>query len=402
MKTGSLLFLFVLFLLPPDLLLAKEEARIWTDRDGRTVAARFVEVSGSTVVLELENGARSRVPVTTLSLEDQTLVASLRDKRPLVWPETVTVDTETLTVREGEQDAENRQHHYETDNFEFISNAPLTGRVVAEVAADLELIDAAFQALPWDWEPRSEESDLFKMYLAETEEDFIALGGTDNTSGGSRDDYAFVKFSAVGLRTLGSRYSFDPSRKEPGRVVSLGARLMTGEMRSLLKPWSARGMENFLRRVSYRSGGFHFAGLETAIKREIKLDSDRGVSLDLDRLVARLRADWGDENYRGVRQALAESHFDSMVLFYYFGYLDGDGSGEALHRYYRDVARERLVWRAYRESSGKTERPRPRDDSGSWPEWGTEHLDGLLDGRSDEELKAEIDAKFRAMGIRFE
>lgn len=401
-NTGPSLILAAILSLAflPHFLPAAEELRSWTNREGKSVSARFVEFNGNNVVLELENRNRSEVQVTTLSLGDQEYLRLMRDRHPLVWPAALKVEAGSVSVQEGVQKPEGREFHYETKTFRFISNAPFTNRVLSEVATDFELTAAAFETLPWGWVPRSRDGGLFTFHLAETDADFFALGGIDNASGGSKDDYAFVSFSAMGLRKVGSQYSYDASLKEPGRVIGLSARLLTHDMRFLLRPWTSSGLENFLEHVSYTNGTLKFDDLETSLKREIRTRTEGDfVSLDLDRMVTHLHAYWDDYN-DGAVQVRREVNLDSLLLFYFFGYLDGDGNGEVLHRYFQEISKEALAWRAYQISPNSAPRPRP-SNGGSSQQWSQEFLDILIAGRGDEELKSAINTKFRSIAVRF-
>ncbi|MDB6120230.1 MAG: hypothetical protein JWO08_4011, partial [Verrucomicrobiaceae bacterium] len=58
-------------------------------------------------------------------------------------------------------------------------------------------------------------------------------------------------------------------------------------------------------------------------------------------------------------------------------------------------------WRAFRESNGKTPRPRPTG-TGSYQEWADELMKILVADRTDDQLKSEMVAKFKAMGIKIE
>ncbi len=412
--------LCALLLLP---LAAQEtESRVWTNREGRTVKAKFVEMSGANVVLELENGSRSNVAMASLSDPDQVYLRTVHGAPesappagggnapavpvapqalgPLVWPAPIAVNPKAIAVTQGKQDTAARQYHYQTGSFGFICNAPLAGTVMQEVAADFELTRAAIVAMPWGWQPKPKEGTLFKIYLTETEQDFIALGGTDGSAAGSTDDYAFIKFEAMGLKKVGPRYAYNAREKEPGRVIGMTTRLMIGDMRTLLYPWSAAGLEQFMRKVAYYNGGIRFSGLESALKGAVKEENELGVTNDLQRLVQYARSPWSAQR-SNVKLIRMENQFDAMLLVYYFGCLDGDGSGAGLHQYYRDVAQEALGWRGFRDTNFQAERPRERD-AGTSADRGLEFLNKLLAGRTDAQLVAEMAAKFRAIGIKFD
>ena len=225
--------------------------RMWTDQLGRTVKGALVSVSDAAVVLRLENGAQTTVPLAVLSKPDQLFIQQQKplsgavpsavpaaapiapSTRPMTWPALVTVDPKALNIVTGKQDAAHRQFQYESGSFEFTSNAPLAGSVIKDMALDFELIRTLFDQLPWGWQPKPKAGPYFRVFLTEEQEDFTALGGLANSTGGSKDDYIYKKLSSLGLVRVGQRYAFDAMKKEEGDVLGLTFRLVMGEMRSL-------------------------------------------------------------------------------------------------------------------------------------------------------------------------
>lgn len=410
-----LLLLSAASLLGSHLQAQAPELRVWTNQQGRTVKAAFVEMQGANVVIQLENGTRTQVPVNTLAKSDQGYLQAMHGakipsppgltpatKTPvmpgaLAWPGTIAVSPKAIVVTPGQQDDVGRNYHYQTGTFGFIAKAPLAGTVMKEVAADFELTRALFSSLPWNWHPKPEQGTLFKIYLTETEEDFVSLGGTDGSAAGSQDDYAFIKFSAIGLKKVGAKYAFDARQKTEGQVVGMTTRLLIGDMRNLLQPWAALGLEKFLRTVAYHNGGFQFSGLESRLKAEIKNDLDLGAKLDLKSLVETFRSPWSAQR-SNVKQIRVQNYLNGMLLVYYFGYFENQGA--ALHEYFRLVAEEATAWRVYRETDGKSGRPQDRSKTSEDIALG--FLDRLLAGRDDVRLSADIASGFRTIGIKFE
>lgn len=68
---GSLVGLFAVLLVVQS---AAAEFRIWTDQDGKSIEAEYVQLMGSRVVLRNRNGVEIRVPLEKLSSKDQRYV----------------------------------------------------------------------------------------------------------------------------------------------------------------------------------------------------------------------------------------------------------------------------------------------------------------------------------------
>jgi hypothetical protein len=404
----ALLTSTLLLALLPCLHVQSAEMRVWTNQQGRTVKAAFVEMRGTMVVLLLENGTQTQVPMGTLAGSDQiylqTMHGAAEPGKPgvtpavaLTWPSAVTVDPKSLVIVQGEQDEAGRNYHYQCGPFEFIAKAPLAGTVMKEVGADFELTRSVFAALPWGWHPKPPQGPFFKIYLTETDEDFILLGGIEGSAAGSQDDYAFVKFSAIGLKKVGAKYAYDARQRVEGQVVGMTTRLLIGDMRNLLQPWAALGMEKLLRTVAYHNGSISFTGLASRLKAEVKNDLASGAKLDLKGLVEMVRSPWSEQR-NNARQLRVQNYLNSVLLVYYFGFLEGQGAG--LHQYFRDVSEEAMAWREYRETGGKSGRPQYRGKTSE--EIALIFLDKLLAGRDDVKLAADLAAGFGGMGIKFE
>lgn len=389
---------------------AQDELRVWKNQQGREIKASLVSVNGGEVLLKLESGTISKVPLVALSMPDQTFAIqsarpaamSATTARPpvpvggLTWPATVTINPKALEITVGTQNAAKREYEYNSGSFRYISKAPLSGTVVKEVAADFELAQQFMVQLPWGWLPQPRDGAAFKVYLTETLQDFIDLGGTDTSAAGSKDDYVFIKFTTLGLKKVGPRYAFDLRERTEGEVMGMTMRLLIDDMRGLMQAWSALGLEQFTRKVAYHKGTLKLSKLETSLKAAIA--EEKRAKPDAKRMMAYFHLPKKDT--RGdVQQIRVENYFDAMLLFYFFGYLDGDGKGTRLHEYYRAIAQESLGWRAFRESNGKTPRPR---STGTYPEWADELMKILVADRTDDQLRAEIVAKFKAIGVKIE
>lgn len=376
------------------------EMRTWTNQQGRTVRASLVEASGVNVVIQLENGTKSTVHIGTLSRADQDYIekqkaaksASPSGGAPAAsatagqgWPQQViSVDPKTLTVTTGLQDEAGRRYHYSMGSFEFICTAPLAGTVMAEVAADFELTKRAFQMMPWGFEPKPSKEAFFQIYLTETDEDYIALGGDDRSaSTTSTDGKSLVRFSAIGLKKVGARYQYDARQKDPGQVCNMVAHVMTEQHYRIFYPWSRLAIEQFFRNVAYQNNGtMKFMGLESALKKEIKVRAEAKAVPNLARMLKYLRQDWLVPN-QAVIQILHEQRLDAQLLMYFFGFLDGDGTGAGWHEYCREVFKE----------------PQVERNADNY-EKGKQLLEKMIAGRDDNRLGADMIEKFKSIGIK--
>lgn len=379
--------------------------RLWTNQQGRTVKATLVDVTGGNVSLQLENGTKSTVHLGSLSKGDQDYVQKYLASRPAAamptasantpgestWPkELLTVDPKFMVVTEGVQDDAARQYHYTTENFEFISSAPLAKTVMSEVAADFVLTYKATTMMPWGWEPKPKEGTRFKILLAETKDDYVKLfGGNDVTSSTVVDGNSLIMFSALGLKKVGQRYQYDARQKDPGSVTFITAYGLLYQHRGWMYPWTRYAYPYIIQRYAYQDNGtLKFSDLDSALKKCVKYYSEHTkTEPDLARMIKTMRAS-NDEVRTDAKELNLQLHLDSALLAYYFGFLDGDGSGRALHEYHRNVLAR----------AKQSKLPTTPGMETATPE---QLLNKIFAGRSDEQIAAEMTEKFARAGLRF-
>ena len=140
---------------------AQQVSRQWTDLQGRTVEAAFAGLEGDSVLLRMGNGQTVPFPLARLSEADQAFARSAGgggtapapatdpvrlpiEKR--IWPGTVTVPTRSVEIRAVEENAAARRYVYQSEAFEFTSQAKLAGSVMTEVARTFEATRAVIDA----------------------------------------------------------------------------------------------------------------------------------------------------------------------------------------------------------------------------------------------------------------
>lgn len=390
--------LFIALLGTPLLPAQDKASRVWTNQQGRTVKAAFVEVSGVNVVIQLENGTRSTIHLGTLSKADQDYVQKFQSAGPaasgaskggatgpLAWPqEVISVDPKSIVVTEGVQDAKARQHHYTTGSFEFIANAPLAGTVMSEVAADFELVRTAISKMPWEFNPKPKSGNFFQIYLTETDEDYIALGGDDRSASmTTTTGKSLVRFRTLGLKKVGARYQYDARQKEPGQVTNMVAHVLIDDHARILYPWSRLALEQYTRNLAYQNNGtMKFTELDSALKKEIKYRATEKAVVNLPRMLKYMRQTWLEPS-QAVVQIQHEQRLDAQLLMYFFGYLDGDGGGGGWHQYCREAFRE----------------PQVERNADNYAR-GLKLLDQLIGGRDDARLGADMTEKFKTIGVK--
>ena len=386
--------------------------RSWVDQQGRAIKATLQDVQGPNVVLLMENGTTVTVPLSKFAIPDQSYVIGwsklngkidpLVSSRPLVWPASVEVNVADLQIKLGEQNSATRNYVYLSGSFQFTSNAPLTGTLMRDIARDFELVNTLFKTLPWGWQPKPlGGGDHFLAALYETEKDYIAAGGDDKSSGWSKDNLIFTKFSTLGLKKVGERYMRDPAKLDHQReMMGLITRLVMADMHHLTPPWSSYGLEQFLEEAIYHNGSFQFTKAKSGMKSYIEKNAT-SCKPSADEMIKFMKLNWSEDRGNQVVDIRRQNYYHGAMLIYFFGFLDGDGKGTRLHRYFQKMAQDALAWRNYEEArkTGNKAIPNPRPNT-QFSDWAMSFNQYVLDGRTDAELKEEILSKFKSVGIK--
>jgi hypothetical protein len=305
----------------------------------------------------------------------------------------VGVNARDLQIVTGEQNAAAGRFVYQSGSFQFTSNAALSGGVVREMASDFELVSAFFVQMPWGYQPKPTGVGFFAINLFETPSQYITAGGSENSSWYFKNNLIVVKFATLGLKRVGERFAFDSRTTRPGSMIGGTTRLVMSPMTSFLNPWAAMGLEEFLEYCAYRNSAFDFLHAERGLKARIDQTRGYGAATDPARMVQFIKVSWSQRR-DDVLELRRQNFLDGLLLVYFFGYLDGDGKGTRLHRFYREVAQKTMAWREFREKGG----PPPQGSNNT--ENSSDMNKFVLDGRTDDQLLQEMVAKYKAIGVK--
>lgn len=397
------------------------EPREWTSADGRKVMAVFGGVKDGEVLLTLKDGKVVGYPLAELSKADQAYVEKTKGKYvspvlttprvPLerrVWPTTVKVSSRSIDIRPVKESVEERDFVYESEAFEFTSQAKLAGSVMKEVARTFEATRALVSELPWGIvcvPPNGRER--YRAALYETRADYFKAGGPTNSGGVymSGEEIFKVPFGSLGLVMRGKTYFMRDGYSNDTLVHELTHQMMHDYLPFLPK-WIIEGSAEYTELLPYNAGTFRASSHKPAIKKHI--DRRGGASgVDLGSLETHLKMDRsGWNSVSEQRGGQMRVYFRSLMMVYYFCHLDGDGKGtrfikymdavrdeaEARIRFFADPRVKRFPGGRYSWSGGI----KPPDMNPKTAPF--KHLGILLDGRSYEELAVEVEAGFKSIG----
>ena len=250
----------LLFLLPALMLSAQQPERPWKDAQGRVITAAYISSTADSVTIRLTDGKQHTLPLSRFSAEDQTYVKSLAstpDVKPAlpvpdpgrvpiekrVWPPQVEVPKKAVEITTTAENAPARQFGYQSEAFEFTSQAKLAGSVMKEVAVTFEATKSLVAALPWGIVCQPPPGfERYKAALYETRQDYIAAGGPENSGGVymSGPKIFMIPFPSLGLEMRGKTWFKDENYRSDTLVHEITHQVMDGYL-TFLPKWVIEG-----------------------------------------------------------------------------------------------------------------------------------------------------------------
>ena len=146
---------------------------------------------------------------------------------------------------------------------------------------------------------------------------------------------------------------------------------------------------------------FQLKSPERGIKEIIADRSRYGITPDVNEMIKLMHLKWSENRGNEVVDIRRRNYFHGAMLIYYFGYLDGKGDGARLHKYFQTMAKDATAMRYYLQArkAGNKTIPHPRPNT-SYEVWSQDLAKIVIEERSDEQLRIEMVAKFKSIGIK--
>jgi hypothetical protein len=412
-------------------LTALAEARPWTDSTGRQVEAEYSGMQGDSVLLKLASGQTVPFPLARLSAEDQAFAKAQASspaamptaatatkpdtaRIPLekrTWPQNVIVPAKAVEIAAISENAADRKYVYQSEAFEFSSQAKLAGSVMKEVARTFEATKFLIESLPWGVQCKPPEGrPRFIAALYETRNDYIAAGGPEMSGGvySSGDKIFKIPFQSLGMEKRGQTYFKDDNYSNGTLIHEITHQLMDDYL-GFLPKWVVEGTAEYTEMLPYKSGTFRADGHKSGIKQDLDEWQQRGFIPDLgslEKMITMNRDQWDAECE--TSEKMAAMYHRSQLLVYYFSHLDGDKKGTRFIKFmeavYGQVAELRAFFadpRVKMMEGGRFSYPRdfppPDRDPATAP---FKNLSILVDERPYPKLAADIIAGYKDIGIK--
>ncbi|MEN3940523.1 SHD1 domain-containing protein [Prosthecobacter sp. SYSU 5D2] len=425
-KTILCLCLVTLCCLP---LAGHAASRAWTDDTGRKVEAEYAGVQGDSVMLKLPAGNTVPFPLARLSAEDQAFVkaqgaapasapapAALADPKRLpmekrTWPGKVEVSARSLEIKAVHESVAERKYVYQSEAFEFQSQAKLAASVMKEVARTFEATRALVEALPWgivchppDGRPR------FLAALYESRQDYFDAGGPENSGGvySSGDKIFKIPFPSLGLEKRGQTY-FKNDGYSNGTLVHEITHQLMDEYLGFLPTWVIEGTAEYTEMLPLNAGTFRADAHKNAMKEDIThWEKQEGFPAEIGSLETHMtmsRDKWMEAC--STPEQMRIMYHRSQLLVYFFSHLDGDAKGTRFIRYMDAVHGEVAAMRAFfddprvkRMDGGRFTYPRDMKPPAMRGEAVFKHLPILLEERPYAKIASEIVEGYKSIGVK--
>ena len=380
-------------------LLPVAQGRPFRNQQGKTIEAELIEVTGDKAVLKV-NRKNFNVPIASLSKADQAYIKEWAQKnssqtteasigkgaKSLIkpnwdgpWPKTVSADTsqEIEVIKEDKQAGE---YIYASTHYEFISNVRLNTSLVKRFSLLFEATNQFCRELPLGMtKPFREQRNRIRLF--ETRNQYFEKGGPEGSSGvyisrGGEGDI-LVPLTSLGVEKVGSSYSVDHKKENSTLSHEITHQITDNEYYAKgSRGWFTEGLAEYIAQSGYRSGNFDVNDLKKlkAYVTDYGEDGRGGRHLG-EKIHCRDLKQFFEQDYASFLENGNFNYGMAPLIIYYFFHMDGN----------KDAARIKGFLKALKEK--KT---------------ASEAYARLLDGRTFDQLEADITQAWRSRGIRID
>ena len=372
------------------------DARIFTNKQGQEVDASVEKVDGEKVTLVLKkNGKSYDITLDSLSEADREYLvewkkgekggkqeAVVKENFDAPWPDRISIDLD-IEIKVIEEDVAKKSFVYHSPNYEFVSDVRLTKNVIKKFAVLFEATREYCRLLPIATMKAHVPGEQFrhKILLFETRAAYVENGGPPESGGvfiprlAKGRGVVMVPFDSLGLKKLGSSYSYDYKGKNKVLPHEITHQLTDSEYFQVgARGWFSEGLSDYVAVTPYRSGKFFVRTNLSEIKDYVTAygeDGRGGRALGKEINAPNLK-DYMLQPYSSFTGENGGFNYGfALLLTYYYFQME------------EDTSNIKAFLKALK--NGKK---------------GEEALDVLLNGRSWDEMEAQISKAWKSRGVR--
>lgn len=351
------------YVVPEKLPEIDEGSRTWTDLQKRTIEGTLVSADEKTIVVRMKK-KQARIPLAKLSKDDReyvslwlktqaTKTAATTDpppKGPIPSkpndPEqggVVSAPLEALVPRStgpiqafavetGEKEA--GAYAYTTPHFKFISDRPLTTRLVNGFSVLYEATYEAVKNLPWGarLDP-GKGREHFVVKLFSKESDYLKAGGMPGSAGTAVGPLSLVQIRYLGVRDTGRRLILEDIKANQVLIHELTHALRDHVDRGL-PIWAVEGSADYVASAPYHpSGKYDFSKrMEAAVNylaKQRAIQRSFTFPMGMEKFLGLSRTEFYQAE-QGVGEGAIVHYAAALLTYSWFWHGDrgADGQGE--------------------------------------------------------------------------
>jgi len=334
------------------------EPREWTDVQGRTMQASFIERQGPAIWVR-RDGRLFQIPLERLSEGDRAWVQAQTAGSPPSpaasaepagpgstaspaestgrapeWPNAAS-GRDTFELSVVREDSEAEKFIYRSKHFEFISEERLDFNVVRDFALTFEATFQAVDALPVGLAPAPPDG-YFQTRLFRSRISYHHAGGPENSGGAyfRSKKQIWVPLEALGVERTSSGFSLDRDRDNALLIHEITHQVMHRWLADI-PVWVSEGFAVFVESLPYRRGEFRFKrqDLEAFFKRRLG-QADPVVLLHPSDVMNLTHEKWWDNMADPGNQSRQYASSFALIQYFLFG---DEEPPQRLYAYFRDL-----------------------------------------------------------------
>ncbi|MCW1884177.1 hypothetical protein OKA04_05505 [Luteolibacter flavescens] len=237
---------------------ASTGTRVWTNTAGKTITAEYLGIRGNEVVLGMQGGKISFIPLASLSTADNDFVRANRldyHARWRGWPVDASQAMPGLTVAEEAGGA--REFVYTTKNFRFHCDVELGTTLMKDLARTFELTLQLHSKSPFGVLAKPEK-DRFEAQLFGTLADYRSAGAPSHSAGVymPKKKIFLAPLELMGIRPGPAGHRKVSDEYDISTIVHELTHMLTHDMLANLPLWVNEGYAEYIATIPIQAGTF--------------------------------------------------------------------------------------------------------------------------------------------------
>jgi hypothetical protein len=333
--------------------LASGDLATWHNVRGQSFEAEFVRVHGADAVFTLANGRSFATPVVELAPQHRAVLQKARDRLDLMqapetvsstfsrpWPREIRLDG-PVNSRVVSEDPKTGRYIYETPNYRFTCESPLTAEVISNFSVMFETTYRYAQSIPLSLGSGRKREGKLDIFLFASMSSYVKAGGPPGSGGCFFRGFVLVPMASLGLTKSSTGFTLDRKRDNSILVHEL-AHQLTPEAYFVpgARGWFTEGLAETMAVTPYSWNYFSIDTSGTLEKDYVTANGRAGnggralgTTIHAPRLKHFLTMPY--EQFSGAN---ANMHYGiALLVTHYFLQMEGDGKARKITQFLKSL-----------------------------------------------------------------